>query len=74
MSKDYNVMTDAWKLFEILSEISKNDTNQNVKCITFSGSVYIDGLVQGRRNSIANTLEVRLSWSNPSIYDTKNIR
>ena len=30
--------------------------------------VYIVGLVQERRNSIANTLELRLSCTNPSIY------
>ena len=30
--------------------------------------IYIDGLVQERRNSIANTLELRLSCTNPSIY------
>ena len=30
--------------------------------------VYIDGLVQERRNSIANTLELRLSCTSPSIY------
>ena len=29
---------------------------------------HIDGLVQDRRNSIANALELRLSCSNPSIY------
>ena len=29
---------------------------------------YIDGLVQERRNSIANALELRLSCTNPSIY------
>ena len=28
---------------------------------------YIDGLVQGRRNSIANALELRLSCTNPLI-------
>ena len=28
---------------------------------------YIDGLVQERRNSIANALELRLSCTNPSI-------
>ena len=28
---------------------------------------HIDGLVQERRNSIANALELRLSWTNPSI-------
>ena len=29
---------------------------------------YIDGLVQDRRNSIANALELRLSCTNPSIW------
>ena len=29
--------------------------------------VYIDGLMQERRNSIANALELRLSCTNPSI-------
>ena len=29
---------------------------------------HIDGLVQERRNSIANVLELRLSWTNPSIW------
>ena len=32
--------------------------------------VYIGGLVQERRNSIANALELRLSCTNPSICDT----
>ena len=33
-----------------------------------SFNVYIDGLVQERRNSIANALELHLSCTNPSIY------
>ena len=34
--------------------------------------IHIDGLVQERRNSIANALELRLSYTNPSIcYDKK---
>ena len=32
--------------------------------------VHIDGLVQKEGDSIANTLELRLSCTNPSIYDT----
>ena len=32
---------------------------------------YIDRLVQGRRNSIANALELRLSRTNPAIYDVQ---
>ena len=37
--------------------------------IHFKGMVwkYLDGLVQKRRNSIANALELRLSCTNPSI-------
>ena len=31
-------------------------------------SFHVDGLVQERRNSIANTLELRLSCTNPSMY------
>ena len=30
--------------------------------------IYIDGLVQGRRNSIANALELRLSFTKPLIW------
>ena len=30
--------------------------------------VHIDGLVQGRRNVIANALETRPSCTNPSVY------
>ena len=39
-------------------------------CKTYGGPVYwqIDGLVQERRNSIANALELRLSCTNLSIY------
>ena len=32
-------------------------------------NVHLDGLVQERRNSIANALELRLPWTNPS-YNT----
>ena len=30
---------------------------------------YVDGLVQERRNSIANALDLRLSCTNPSMWD-----
>ena len=39
--------------------------------ICLNRAVYIDGLVQERRNSIANTLELRLSCTNPSIQRKK---
>ena len=35
---------------------------------TYRINEYIDGLVQERRNSIANELELRLSCTNPSLY------
>ena len=35
---------------------------------------YIDGLVQERRNSIANALELCLSCTNPSICDKSHNR
>ena len=35
---------------------------------------HIDWLVQERRNSIANALELRLSCTNPSIYSPQDIR
>ena len=34
---------------------------------------HVDGLVQERRNFIANTLELRLSCTNPSIYGCQGI-
>ena len=33
---------------------------------------YIDGLVQERRNSIADAMELRLSCTNPSMCDTNS--
>ena len=39
--------------------------------ITFiEDKLHIDGLGQERRDSIANTLELHLSWTNSSIYST----
>ena len=35
----------------------------------FNPLAHIDGLVQERRNSIANALKLRLSCINPSIWD-----
>ena len=32
---------------------------------------HVDGLVQGRRNSITNALELRLSYTNPSMFWTR---
>ena len=41
--------------------------------VKFWGTI-IDGLVQERRNSIANALELRLSCSNPSICEAESVR
>ena len=41
-------------------------TGTTPSCI---GKQHIDGLVQKRRNSIANALKSRLSWTNSSICD-----
>ena len=42
--------------------------NDNLWCYQWrQSSHHIDGLVQERRNSIANALELRLSCTNPSI-------
>ena len=35
---------------------------------------HIDGLVQERHNSIVNTLELHLSWTNPSILRHMSIQ
>ena len=35
------------------------------RCFSTRTEAYIDGLVQERRNSIANALELRLSCTNP---------
>ena len=41
--------------------------------VIWKNQTYIDGLVQERRNSIANALELRLSCTNPWIsYNTHN--
>ena len=47
--------------------------NMNMESIrlwsqTWQISAYNDGLVKKRRNSIANALELRLSWTNPSTW------
>ena len=39
-------------------------------CLSFCNDISIDGLVQERYNSIANTLELHLSFTNPAIYIT----
>ena len=39
-------------------------------CYSHLAIVHIDGLVQERRNSIANALELRLSCTDPSICES----
>ena len=47
------------------------ETGSSANKTPFVSSVWhIDGLVQGRRNSIANALELRLSYINPSVWFT----
>ena len=53
----YRLMANLWK-WEYRIEITFMSRN----------AVYFDGLVQERRNSITNALELRLSCTNPSIY------
>ena len=44
-----------------------SSANKGNKEVAETKKKNIDGLVQGRRNSIANALELRLSCTNPSI-------
>ena len=37
-------------------------------------SQYIDGLVEERRNSIANALELHLSYTNPSVSEQQLLK
>ena len=46
-------------------------TRDMIQYQSFKFPDYIDGLVQERRNSIANALELRLSCTNPTIYGTR---
>ena len=43
----------------------------NVQLSLITKYLHRDGLVQERRNSIADTLELRLSCTNPSIFSFK---
>ena len=43
--------------------------NKNINSWKGFDHTHIDGLVQERRNSIANALELRLSCTNPSIFE-----
>ena len=66
-----------WRLTEKFKQQCWVCTFHKSKCLLqrMQFSAYIDGLVQERRNSIANALELHLSCTNPSIqwwgYDIK---
>ena len=52
---------------------SSNDNWHHLKVRGRISELHIDGLVQERRNSIANALELRLSCTNPSTYKIQTI-
>ena len=54
---------------KILRQISKNYSLIQLIWKPDTGRFHIDGLVQERRNSIVNALELRLSATNPSIFE-----
>ena len=71
-----NFNTDTELKLEMLSAYGQQHTFESDRRIKkkqsgflwqkMSSNVYIDGLEQERRNSIANALELRLSCTNPS--------
>ena len=59
-----------WSIFLSARPFNIVGPNELIKAfIQRSWYLHIDGLVQERRNSIANALELRLSCTNPSIYN-----
>ena len=58
------------RVHDLNTESSSGHVQRLIKYIPYDALVYIGGLVQGRRNSIANAPELRLSWTNPPICDT----
>ena len=53
--------TDHLSMLKLQFIFVKRGPGVNQRC-------YIDGLVQEKRNSIADAMELRLSCTNPSIY------
>ena len=53
------------------SEKAVNTMARSSATMLLSTVEYIDGLVQEIRNSIANAMELRLSCTNPSVWDTR---
>ena len=47
-------------------QFSRDNWNNTAVCV-YTHNIYIDGLVQERRNSSALAMELRLSCTNPSI-------
>ena len=52
----------------IRSMMSEEQQTTQKMCVQEQVQLQIDGLMQERRNSIANTLELSLSCTNPSAY------
>ena len=72
------LMTESCYVYQVKSTACKSPIG-NRKCILGNENhfrekkkrIHIDGLVLERQNSIANALELRLSCTNPSIYQRK---
>ena len=65
-----------WQQIAVLYEMAWGKAGENhieVDMIDENVWLYIDGLIQERRNSIANTLELHLSCTNPSTYFTRHM-
>ena len=58
-------------LVQVMSWHQTGDKPLQESIMTQLTNTYIDGLVQERRNSIANALDLRLSCTNPSICFTR---
>ena len=61
---EHKILRQISKKYSLVQLILKSDT----------GRFHIDGLVQERRNSIANALELRLSVTNPSIFEYLDLK
>ena len=67
-TESQSMVTDSSYVSHILHWQGATNVNNEKRYI-----LYIDGLVQERRNSIANALELRLPCTNPSIsFGNKN--
>ena len=66
-----NFHEPIWKFISPTQIINFAECTRTMTCVENLKYIYIyiylDGLVQERRNSIANALELRLSCTNPSL-------